>query len=92
MRRSESRRGYDRREAREVAVSVSDLTVRIEQGEDGLYWAEVNELPGCFASGASLTELVEAIEEAVSLYLSSPDSSAVSARLTGVQFKLLQPA
>ena len=70
---------------------MSDLTVRIQQGQDGLSWAEVNELPGCFVSGASLTELVEAIEEAISLYLSSPGAGAVSARLTGVQFKFLQP-
>jgi predicted RNase H-like HicB family nuclease len=73
-------------------VSVSDLTVRIEQGEDGLYWAEVDQLPGCFASGASPAELFEAIEEAVSIYLSSPTSGAVSAKLTGAKFTVLQPA
>ena len=37
--------------------------------EDGSYWAEVEELPGCFASGATLDELREALIEAISLYL-----------------------
>jgi predicted RNase H-like HicB family nuclease len=38
--------------------------------EDGTYWAQVRELPGCFASGDSIPELIEAIEESVLLYLS----------------------
>jgi predicted RNase H-like HicB family nuclease len=48
------------------------LTVRVhrEPGED--LWAEVDELPGCFASGRDMNELAEALTEAVSLYLSEP--------------------
>ena len=37
--------------------------------EDGSYWAEVEELPGCFASGHDLEELREAVVEAITLYL-----------------------
>ena len=38
--------------------------------EDGAgYWAEVSDLPGCFASGRTLTELREALGEAIGLYL-----------------------
>ncbi len=37
--------------------------------EDGRYWAEVQELPGCFASGADLNELKDALVEAITLYL-----------------------
>ena len=33
------------------------------------YWAEVADLPGCFASGRTLNELSEALGEAVGLYL-----------------------
>ena len=33
------------------------------------YWGEVSELPGCFASGRTLTELREALGEAIGLYL-----------------------
>ena len=48
------------------------LTVRVhrEPGQD--LWAEVEELPGCFASGRDMNELAEALNEAVSLYLSEP--------------------
>lgn len=37
--------------------------------EDGSYWAEVDRLPGCFASGQDLDELREAVIEAITLYL-----------------------
>ena len=33
------------------------------------YWSEIAELPGCFASGSTLSELHEALGEAVGLYL-----------------------
>ena len=45
-----------------------DLTVRITQ-DAAEYWSEIDELPGCFASGRTLSELHEAIGEAVGLYL-----------------------
>lgn len=43
--------------------------------ENGSYWAEVLELPGCFASGHTLDELRESLEEGVRLYL-EPESAA----------------
>jgi predicted RNase H-like HicB family nuclease len=33
------------------------------------YWADVPGLPGCFASGDTLDELFESLEEGVALYL-----------------------
>lgn len=47
-------------------------TVRIhnEAGQD--LWAEVDDLPGCFAAGRDMDELREALSEAISLYLSEP--------------------
>jgi predicted RNase H-like HicB family nuclease len=49
-------------------------TVRIhhEPGQEYSLWAEVEELPGCFASGRDMEELQEALAEAISLYLSEP--------------------
>lgn len=44
-----------------------ELTIRVHHEDDG-YWAEVVEMPGCFASGDTLDELIEALSEAVSLY------------------------
>jgi predicted RNase H-like HicB family nuclease len=48
--------------------SVMELTARIHI-EEGSYWADVPELPGCFASGDTLDELFESLQEGVSLYL-----------------------
>lgn len=45
-----------------------DLEVQVRKEGPG-YWADVVELPGCFASGDSLEELHEALGEAIGLYL-----------------------
>jgi len=37
--------------------------------EEGSYWADVRELPGCFASGNTLDELFDSLLEGVRLYL-----------------------
>jgi predicted RNase H-like HicB family nuclease len=48
------------------------LTARIEI-EQSSYWAEVPGLPGCFASGDTLDELFESLQEGVALYLANED-------------------
>jgi predicted RNase H-like HicB family nuclease len=48
-----------------------ELTVRVHE-EDGSYWAEVVELPGCFASADSLDELRVALDEAVRMHRDQP--------------------
>lgn len=53
-----------------------ELTAKVRDDDDGMLWAEVEELPGCFASGESISELLEAITEAVSLYLAQPGGAA----------------
>jgi predicted RNase H-like HicB family nuclease len=45
-----------------------DLTARIRL-EDDSYWADVAELPGCFASGDTLDELFDSLKEGVALGL-----------------------
>jgi predicted RNase H-like HicB family nuclease len=45
-----------------------ELTARIHV-EEGSYWADVSELPGCFASGDTLGELFESLQEGIALYL-----------------------
>lgn len=37
--------------------------------ENGGFWAEVAEIPGCFASGDTMDELRDALEEAMSMCL-----------------------
>ena len=45
-----------------------ELTANIHL-EDGSYWADVPELPGCFASGDTLDELFDSLREGIRLYL-----------------------
>ena len=52
-----------------------ELTVRVHF-EEGAFWAEVLELPGCFASGETLDELTAALDEAIALYLEDDEAAA----------------
>jgi predicted RNase H-like HicB family nuclease len=52
-----------------------ELHARIHEEDDGSLWAEVKELPGCFASGATMSELTEALLEAVGLWLEDGSSA-----------------
>jgi predicted RNase H-like HicB family nuclease len=54
-------------------VSETDYIVKVHQEDDASYWAEVSELPGCFASGQTLDELSEALGESIALYLSDDE-------------------
>jgi predicted RNase H-like HicB family nuclease len=54
------------------AGTVYTVRIRHEHGQEYPLWAEVEELPGCFASGRDMDELREALSEAVSQYLSEP--------------------
>jgi len=45
--------------------------VIIEKDEDGVYVAEATNLPGCISQGATRSEAIENIKEAIALYLES---------------------
>lgn len=51
-----------------------ELTVNVHL-EGGSYWADVPELPGCFATGDTLDELFDSLREGIQLYLATEDSS-----------------
>jgi predicted RNase H-like HicB family nuclease len=51
-----------------MSARTHTYTAQIHEEDDGTFWAEVNDLPGCFASGDTLDELKDALEEAISLY------------------------
>jgi predicted RNase H-like HicB family nuclease len=53
--------------------TVSYIVQIHDEGPGEPLWADIEELPGLFASGADLDELREAIAEAIGLYLSGPD-------------------
>jgi predicted RNase H-like HicB family nuclease len=66
-----------------MSVHEVQYTVRVHHEDDGSYWAQVKELPGCFASGDTLDELWEALQEAISLYLAD-DCESVEITETSV--------
>jgi predicted RNase H-like HicB family nuclease len=51
---------------------IKELGLIIHHAGDHL-WAEVEEYPGCFATGQDLAELTEALEEAISMYLADSE-------------------
>jgi len=56
-----------------VSSEQRTYTVRIHrEGPGEPLWAEVDELPGCFASGTDDEDLRASLSEAMSLYLSEP--------------------
>jgi predicted RNase H-like HicB family nuclease len=60
-----------------------ELHALIHEEDDGTYWAEVKELPGCFASGSSLDELMEGLIEAIGMCL--PEKRSVRSRTNGAK-------
>lgn len=62
-----------------VEMGGMELTLRVRL-EDGSYWADVRELPGCFAAGDSLEELFASVGEGVELYLQDDGISLKTGR------------
>lgn len=52
---------------------MHSFTVLVHEAEEGGYWAEVPELPGCLSQGETLDELrrnvIEAIEACLAIHL-----------------------
>jgi predicted RNase H-like HicB family nuclease len=49
-----------------------EVIVHHDSETDG-YWAEVVQLPGCFAAGHTREELEESLKDAIALYLENED-------------------
>jgi predicted RNase H-like HicB family nuclease len=45
------------------------FTVKVYRAEEGGYWAECSELPGCFTQGETISEVRKNAREAISLYI-----------------------
>ena len=48
---------------------MSQYNVIVHTADEGGYWAEVPDLPGCFTEADTLDELKDNLKEAISLYL-----------------------
>ena len=57
--------------------------------ENGSYWAEVKELPGCFASGHDLEEVKEGLIEAITLVLGEQRESEAPISVRVDELKLV---
>jgi predicted RNase H-like HicB family nuclease len=57
-----------------MADHVERVQVCIRE-EEGMYWAEVPEHPGLFASGETINELLDALAEAWTLYMDAEPGS-----------------
>lgn len=60
------------------------VTLTVHTEDDGSFWAEVEELPGCFASARDRAQLLEAVQEAVALYVQDGDVSEDELRALAV--------
>lgn len=56
-----------------LAPSRSSVKAVVHAADEGGYWAEVPELPGCFTQGESLDEVYRNLIEAVALHQDVPD-------------------
>jgi len=56
--------------------------------EEGSYWAQVTEWPSCFATGETLSQLTEALEEAVALIVTPEDEEPAAIQLRVLQMEL----
>lgn len=53
--------------------------------EDGALWATVQEMPGVFATGETMEELRESLQEGISLWLAEPGKDSPSIALGEIE-------
>ena len=59
-------------------MNMMELEVIVHHdSETKAFWAEVVQLPGCFAAGHTREELEESLKEAVSLYVRDEDPTEI---------------
>ncbi len=56
---------------------MSSYTIQPHRDTDGSWWADVAELPGCFAAADTREGLLPAISEAIVLYLQDEDETKI---------------
>lgn len=72
-------------------VQVPIYTVIVHEAEEGGYWGEVLELPGCVSQGETLEEFKHNIREAIEAVLQSQATEPALAEKDAVQFTLRAP-
>ena len=70
--------------AQAMDSSSVDLAIRYE---NGALWATVPEMPGVFATGDTMDELRESLQEGISLWLAKPGQDALPVALGELEKK-----
>ena len=53
----------------DATESSSIVTVHVYRAEEGGFWAEMPEYPGCYTQGETMDELKDNVREAVQCYI-----------------------
>jgi predicted RNase H-like HicB family nuclease len=61
------------------------LHVIIHSDNQGIYWGECAELPGCFSQATTPDELMENMKEAVELYLDETEGQPVTDEISEIR-------
>ncbi len=64
---------------------ILDFNVLIEQDEDGIYVARVQEIDGCYTQGKNLQEVLERIKEAIEVCLEADKEDVNPMKFVGIQ-------
>ncbi|MBC2699801.1 MAG: type II toxin-antitoxin system HicB family antitoxin [ANME-2 cluster archaeon] len=62
-----------------------NFTVLIEQDEDGIYIANVPDIPGCYTQGRTVEQAMERIREAIQVCLEADDEEILPMKFIGVR-------
>ena len=61
-----------------------NINAIVHPAEEGGYWAEVPDLPGCFTEGDTLDEVRDNLREAIALYLEDDSTHQVHSAMMQV--------
>ncbi|MDP3027073.1 MAG: type II toxin-antitoxin system HicB family antitoxin [Nanoarchaeota archaeon] len=64
---------------------IMDFNVLIEQDEEGIYVARVQEIKGCYTQGKTLQEVLERIKEAIEVCLEADKEEVNLMKFVGIQ-------
>ncbi len=58
--------------------------------DDGMFWTEIAQWPGCLASGETLDELIEAVEESIAEYVTPEDQplASIDLRIRSIEVRV----
>ncbi|MDD2909290.1 MAG: type II toxin-antitoxin system HicB family antitoxin [Candidatus Gracilibacteria bacterium] len=61
-------------------TDLKDLNIQIFQEEDGSYYAEVKNLPGCFTAANTIEDLEINLKEAINSYILSLQKDLINVK------------